>query len=85
LRQYIERRFHQPATGQTTAEFLEGLRGSTLLAVHQQEALHDFLKQCDLAKFARAEFTPFECKALMRMARDFIRQTTPAEAPLARN
>jgi hypothetical protein len=78
LRQYVERRFGLPATGQTTTEFLERVRGSTLLAAHQQEALREFLRQCDLAKFARAEFSPFECKALARIARDFIRQTTPA-------
>lgn len=75
LRHYLERRYGLPATEQTTAEFLDGLRRSALLTPDQQDALRSFLAQCDLAKFARAEFSPFECKALDRLARDFIRQS----------
>ena len=59
LRHYLEKRFGLPATEQTTTEFLDGLRRSTLLTAEQQEALRAFLGQCDLAKFARAEFTNF--------------------------
>jgi hypothetical protein len=81
LRRYLERRFGLKATEQTTPEFLQGLRTSSLLTPDQQETLRAFLVQCDLAKFARAEYTPFECKLLARTARDFVRQTAkPAPA-----
>jgi hypothetical protein len=74
LRQFLERRFGLHVTEQTTPEFLADLRRSALLAPEQQELLREFLRQCDLAKFARAEFTPVECQALLGTARDFIQQ-----------
>lgn len=78
LRRYIERRFGLRAPEQTTPEFLEGLRRSGTLPPPQQEALRDFLQRCDLAKFARAEFSAAECWATASTAGDFIRQTITA-------
>lgn len=84
LRQYLERRFGLKATEQTTPEFLDGLRGSALLGAEQQQLLGDFLRQCDLAKFARAEYSPAECAALMDTARAFVQDEQRRAANVTR-
>jgi len=86
LRRYIELRFAVRAPEQTTPEFLEALRRSSTFAPEQQEQLREFLHRCDLAKFARVDYTPRECQAAADMARRFIEQTgTPTVAPAATN
>ncbi|MBY0523133.1 MAG: hypothetical protein K2R98_07025 [Gemmataceae bacterium] len=77
LRRYIELRFGLRAPEQTTPEFLEGLRRSSALPAAQQEQLRDFLQRCDLAKFARADYSVRECQAAAAMARTFVEQTVP--------
>ena len=80
LRSYLERRFQLPASQQTTEEFLATLRQSSQLAPAAQELLRDFLARCDLAKFARAEYSAEECQASAGLARTFVTQTA-AQAP----
>ena len=75
MRRYLERRFRLPASQQTTPEFLDTLATAGPLTAPQQETLASFLRRCDLAKFARAGFTPEECQALAGIARDLIGQT----------
>jgi hypothetical protein len=87
IRRYIELRFDLHAPRQTTAEFLEATKQSPQLTSAQQGLLRDFLERCDLAKFARAEYSVPECQAALGMARTFVDQTAPAKAspePVAR-
>ncbi|HMF12209.1 MAG TPA: hypothetical protein VKE94_07880, partial [Gemmataceae bacterium] len=81
IRRYLELRFRLRAPRQTTAEFLEAMRQSPNLNADQRTLLRDFLERCDLAKFARAEYSVEECKATAAMARSFVDQTKPAPPP----
>ncbi len=87
IRAYVEARFNVQATQRTTAEFLHeclGQVGSALQA-HEQ-ALGDFLKYCDLAKFARWSLNGPEMQALLASARHFVETTAapiPAQAAIA--
>ena len=55
IRSYLEERFDFHAPERTTEEFLYELQGTNLLLPDQKESLGDFLKRCDLVKFARYE------------------------------
>jgi hypothetical protein len=81
MRRYLELRFRLRAPRQTTAEFLEAMRQAPQLTAEQRLLLRDFLERCDLAKFARAEFSVPECAATATMARTFIEQSRPAPEP----
>jgi hypothetical protein len=81
MRRYLELRFRLRAPRQTTAEFLEAMRQAPQLNAGQRSLLRDFLERCDLAKFARAEFSDLECTATASMARTFIDQSRPAPEP----
>jgi hypothetical protein len=84
LRRYLEMRFGLHAPEQTTPEFLAGLQKSAVLPAAQQEHLRHFLERCDLAKFARAEFTVSECRAVAGLAREFIGVTAKkADNPMS--
>jgi hypothetical protein len=81
VRAYIEARFDVRATQRTTAEFLGDCLaqvGSALQA-HEQ-ALAQFLRFCDLAKFARWSFDGQQMQAMLASARHFV-ETTAAPAP----
>ena len=87
LRRYLELRFGLHAPEQTTPEFLAGLQKSAVLAVAQHEQLRHFLERCDLAKFARAEFSVSDCRAVATLARELIGVTAkkPADRTPERN
>ena len=55
IRWYLEERFDFHAPERTTEEFLYELRQNNLLTPDQKESLGEFLKRCDLVKFARYE------------------------------
>jgi hypothetical protein len=76
LRNYLEARFHLPASRQTTPEFLQTVRDSPFLPAPHQEALRAFLVQCDLAKFARVHYSPEECRTAGQMARRLVQETS---------
>jgi hypothetical protein len=83
IRRYLELRYQLRAPRQTTAEFLEAMRQAPQLSADQRMLLRDFLERCDLAKFARAEYSTAECKATATMARNFVEQTKPTPEPAA--
>lgn len=79
LRRYIENRFGLQAPERTTEEFLleisrQQSAANTLLAVHKS-LLADFLRQCDLVKFAKHEPTAAESEKSVRICREFIGMT----------
>lgn len=75
VRQYLERRFRLRAPQQTTAEFLAAMQSWPLLGSAQQAQLREFLERCDLAKFARANPSPEECRSTGEMARTLVRES----------
>jgi hypothetical protein len=83
VRGYVEERFDVHATQRTTSEFLRDLLtqvGSALQA-HEQ-SLSEFLKFCDLAKFARWSLSGEEMRGLLASARHFVESTgVPIPAP----
>jgi hypothetical protein len=76
IRGYIEQRFSIVATQRTTDEFLQDVLVSpneTLVAYRQ--ALAEFLRQCDLVKFAGISPALPEMESLHASARAFVRET----------
>ncbi|PAW78671.1 MAG: hypothetical protein B9S32_07045 [Verrucomicrobia bacterium Tous-C9LFEB] len=78
-RNYIEARFGTRAAHRTTEEFLHDLvdKPSTRLAEHAP-LLEEFLKHCDLAKFARWTLSPEEMEKMHTSAVAFVTATNPA-------
>ena len=78
VRIYIQDRFHLRAAHRTTEEFLHDLltNPESPVAIHGP-ALEDFLKHCDLAKFARGPLSSSEMQAMFESAKAFIEKTNP--------
>jgi hypothetical protein len=55
IRRYIENRFGLRAPEQTTEEFLSGLENAFDFPAEYKPLLNNFLKHCDLVKFAKFE------------------------------
>ncbi len=86
VRSYLEEAFAIHAPRRTTEELLADLvrDRSGPLAAHQYE-LTEFLRQCDLAKFAGAALSPSRMNAMLESAEALVRATVapaPAAAPL---
>lgn len=77
IRFYLEERFHFRAPERTTEEFLYELQETDLLMPDQKESLGEFLKQCDLVKFARYEPGESELRALHDSALRLVAETEP--------
>jgi hypothetical protein len=82
VRQYIEERFQVRAARRTTEEFLHDLLepSDALLRTHRS-LLGDFLRHCDLAKFARWILSIDEMDTMLRSAHKFVLQTGRPPAP----
>lgn len=79
IRFYLEERFNFRAPERTTEEFLHELGGTNLLLPDQKDSLGEFLKQCDLVKFARYEPREPELRDLHGSALRLIEETEPVE------
>jgi HAMP domain-containing protein len=81
IRTYIEKRFGERAARRTTEEFLSDLvkQTGTPLAEHRA-LLEDFLRHCDLPKFARWQLSVREMESMHESARVFIFDTRPGAA-----
>ena len=75
IRRYIEARFDLNAPRQSTEEFLEEVQHSPRLTPTHQELLAEFLRVCDLLKFARTFANRDELKALHDAAVNFVKET----------
>ena len=51
------------------------MRANTRFSVVQQNRLQDFLRRCDLIKFAGQEPSQLECKDLLGSVRAFVEET----------
>lgn len=81
LRVYIQDRFELRAPHRSTEEFLGEASTSDLLTFEQQELLGDFLRQCDLVKFARRSAALRQMETLFRTAEQFVQDTIPQSQP----
>jgi hypothetical protein len=77
IRYYLEERFTFRAPERTTEEFLYELRQTELLTPDQKESLGEFLKRCDLVKFARYEPGEPELRDLHDSALRLVEETEP--------
>jgi hypothetical protein len=77
LRLYLEERFEWRAPERTTEEFLFELAGADRLDQGQKDLLAEFLRQCDLVKFARYEPPQTELRALHGAASRLVDETEP--------
>ncbi len=76
IRTYLELRFKLHAPRRTTLEFFAALEKDDALEEPQKAMLRDLLERCDLAKFARAECSPGDCRLVLQSARDFVQATS---------
>ena len=82
LRCYLEERFDFHAPERTTEEFLYELQGTNLLTPEQKASLGEFLKRCDLVKFAKHEPGEPELRDLHNSALRLVEETEPIMAAL---
>lgn len=76
VRQYIEQRFRVWAARRTTEEFLHDLlEPSDALLTSHRSLLAEFLRHCDLAKFARWILSTEEMESMLESACCFVRET----------
>jgi hypothetical protein len=85
IRIYLEERFDFRAPERTTEEFLHELRDTNLLLADQKGSLGEFLKSCDLVKFARYEPAEPELRDLHDSALRLVEETEPRPAPALSN
>lgn len=83
IRFYLEERFNFHAPERTTEEFLYELQNTNLLLPDQKESLGEFLKRCDLVKFARYEPRETELRDLHDSAVRLVEETEPQPTPSA--
>lgn len=76
LRAFIEGQHQLPIRYQTTREFLEDAAGSPQINGGQRETLAQFLRFCDLSKFARQPVTVEEMHQTVDTAIQFIQSST---------
>jgi hypothetical protein len=81
IRFYLEERFDFRAPERTTEEFLYELKKTELLLPDQKESLGEFLKSCDLVKFARYEPREAELRDLHGSALRLVDETEPLPEP----
>ena len=77
IRWYLEERFTFHAPERTTEEFLYELQETDLLLPDQKDSLSEFLKGCDLVKFARYEPGEPELHDLHGAAVRLVEETEP--------
>jgi hypothetical protein len=78
IRVYLEERFDLHAPDRTTEEFLIELQSSNRLAVEHKQLLADFLGECDMVKFAKAEPPEQELRNLHEAASRLVGETQPS-------
>jgi len=83
LRSYLEERYGLHAPERTTDEFLLELQASRFLNPTQKESLQNFLRSCDLVKFARFEPTETVLRDLHDAALRLVDETQYDQFDLA--
>ena len=78
VRRYLEDRFHLRAPESTTEEFIRDAVQSRLLMREHQDLVEQFLLQCDLVKFARAQPGSAEMNEAFSAAWRLVEETKSA-------
>ncbi len=76
LRKYIENRFNINAPEQTTEEFLARVKENGLFTAKHKTLLNDFLRHCDLVKFAEHQAEDEEIQKTFDSCKKFILETS---------
>jgi hypothetical protein len=79
LREYIEGRFRIHAPEQTTEEFIWEMSVTKRIKGEHQTILRDYLKQCDLIKFAKYRPPAEYHNEALKIAEDFVKNTSERE------
>jgi hypothetical protein len=79
LRHYIEHRFNLRAPERTTEEFLIELATAEVLGASDKEDLGEFLRHCDLVKFAKHNPTTEQIQKTFDLVKNFIEKTKSEE------
>lgn len=79
LRHYIEHRFALRAPERTTEEFLAELQHTDVLTETDKESIGEFLKHCDLVKFAKHEPATEQIQQTFDLVKAFIEKTRSDE------
>ena len=79
LRHYMEEQFGLHAPEQTTEEFLQDLQSDAAIGLQEQLLLKEFLRHCDLVKFAKTEPTSEEIQDTFDTCRQFVKDTATAK------
>ena len=85
LRRYIENRFGIHAPEQTTEEFLAGLKTDTTFPEVYHTLLREFLRHCDLVKFAAHQPTTEDIQNTFDSCKKFITETRATETEASRD
>ncbi len=80
IRRYLENRFQIRAPLRSTEEFLNEARHSPKLTADYQQLLGEFLRFCDLIKFARARAGRGELEGFHASAVRFVTETRVKES-----
>ena len=81
VRQYVEEAFHVRAAHRTTEELLADLMLDRSPVALHRTALAEFLRYCDLAKFAGWSLSPADRTAMLASAETFVRATAAPASP----
>ena len=81
VRQYVEEAFQVRAAHRTTEELLADLMLDRSPVSLHRTALGEFLRYCDLAKFAGWSLSPADRMAMVVSAETFVRATSTPESP----
>src|SRR5688572_26479462 len=81
IRRYIEARFELSAPRRSTEEFLVEVQQSPKLTPAHQASLREYLRICDLLKFARTLANRTELTQLHEAAIAFVKETRHVPAP----
>jgi len=80
LRRFIEERYGLHAPERTTEEFLAELGNTRALERNQKLLLRDFLKHCDLVKFAEYQPSDIEVEQTFSTCKRFIQEASSSVA-----
>lgn len=81
VRRYVEEAFQVRAAHRTTEELLSDLMLDRSPVSLHRTALGEFLRYCDLAKFAGWSLSPADRMAMLASAETFVRATATPESP----
>ena len=81
VRQYVEEAFRVRAAHRTTEELLADLMLDRSPVALHRTALGEFLRYCDLAKFAGWSLSPADRAAMLASAETFVRATAVPTSP----